>query len=334
VATVHPDPRHALFDALLAANRVLLTGPVEPDGDSLGACLALQRVLRRHGIQTDVCGMPAERYAWMPDIGGVIEDDRVFPQYDIVVVLDGDRHRLVPSVAAAFAASPVKAIIDHHASTRSDGYAHAWIEPTATSTTEMLYGFLVERGEAIDPALATLLYTGAIFDTGGFRYSNTTPATHRMAAELMTQGIDFSGICTRILMERSQAGLRCAGHVFTQTRFYADGEIAIGRVSLADRERFGLVPGDLEGVVDSLVHTQGVEVAVLLIQRSPEVVKASLRSRGRVDVGQIAQGLAPTGGGHPKAAGASLTHTMDSAESLVVHTLGAALRREDRVSAK
>ncbi len=320
------DCRHALFQALLDAERVLLTGPVEADGDSLGACLALQRVLRRHGVLVDVAGTPAFRYRWMPEIDELLADDRVFAQYDAVVVLDGDRHRMAPRVTAAFAAARVCGIIDHHASTRTDGYTHPWVDPAATSTTEMLYGFFLERGEAIDHDVAALLYAGAIFDTGAFRYSNTTPATHHMAADLMRHRIDHSGICTRVLMERTPGGLRCAGHIFSETRFHFDGQVAVSRISLADRERFGILPGDLEGVVDALVHVHGVEVAALLIQRQPDLTKASLRSRGQVNVGAVAQKLSSAGGGHAKAAGASLAGSFASAEDRVVGMLVAAVQ--------
>jgi phosphoesterase RecJ-like protein len=314
-----------LFDALQGCDRVLLTGPVEPDGDSVGACLALQLLLHRCGVEVDVGGIPAYRYTWMPGATEMIPDDQLQPDYDAVVVLDGDRHRLTDEASAAFERAPVKGIVDHHASTRSDGYTHPWIERDATSACEMLYDLAMARGLDIDHDLAVLLYVGAIFDTGGFRYSNTTPATHRMAARLLEIGIDHARICALILLEHRAPALRVAGEVFTNAELHLDGTLSIGTLCKATARRLRLIPGDLEGLVDSLVYTTGVEVAALLIEREPGHVKASLRSRGGVDVAAIAQILSPSGGGHTKAAGAVIDGTLHEARQRVVDAVTPAL---------
>lgn len=323
--------RDALLDALSNVSRVLLTGPVEPDGDSIGACLALQRVLATRGIRAEVAGEPSYRYAWMPGADAMLADDRVGAGWDAVVVLDGDRHRLTPRVADAFAAAPVRGIVDHHASTRPDGYTHAWIDKNATSTCEMVWDVARAWSVPLDRALAELLYVGAIFDTGGFRYSNTTPATHHLAAALLGTGIDHASIATRILMERRPAGVRLMGRVFSAAEF--DGEVAVGVISTALADELGIVAGDMEGVVDGLVYVCGVEVGVLLVQRGPERVKVSLRSRGRVDVAAVAQSLTAAGGGHAKAAGASLEGTLDAVRARVLDAVHRALAASDRRTA-
>ena len=109
-------------DALLAARqdarRVLLTGPVGPDGDSLGACLALQRILRDRGVACDVTGQVPPRYRWMPGARDIVHDAHLeVDAYDAVVILDGDRHRLPAQADAAFGQAALKGIVDHHAST-------------------------------------------------------------------------------------------------------------------------------------------------------------------------------------------------------------------------
>ena len=217
----------ALLEALSGCTRVLLTGPVAPDGDSIGACLALQRLLVRRGVAVDVAGVPAYRYRWMPGALQMLPDSVLEPVYDGVVVLDGDRHRLTPPAATCFQAARVRGIVDHHASTRLDGYTHPWVEHGATSTCEMVFDALV-TDDMLDRELAELLYVGAIFDTGGFCYSNTTATTHRMAARLLEVGIEHAPICTRVLLERRQSGLRLAGAVFGSAEFYAEGALAVG----------------------------------------------------------------------------------------------------------
>lgn len=326
-------PAHALLDALCKADSVLLTGPIAPDGDSIGACLALQRILHKRGIDAHVAGTPSYRYDWLPGAELMVPDEAITPHWDAVVVLDGDRNRLPPTIEAAFNNASVRGIVDHHGSTRAEGYTHAWLEPDAESTCGMLYRFLDPWDIELDRELATQLYTGAVFDTGGFRYSNTKPSTHAMAGALIATGIEHASICTRVLMERRISSLKLAGHVFSHATFHAGGELAVGRATLDLKERFGNVEGDLEGIVDNLVHVMGVEVAVLLVERPSREIKYSLRSRGKVNVALVARELSPSGGGHAKAAGASVPGPVEAAEARVVGILERDLAAADAQSA-
>lgn len=316
----------ALFQALLAASGpVLLTGPVSPDGDSLGACFALARVLRDRGVDVSVTGAPSWRYTWMPGIEGLLPDEDLGTDWQAVVVLDGDRQRLEPGAAAAFDAAPLRGIIDHHASTRPDGYTHPWLEPQATSTCSMLYDAFSRWGIAIDAELATWLYTGLVYDTGGFRYSNTSPATHRTAAHLLEAGAPHVEICTRVLVERRLSGLRLAGALFGAAEPVFDGRAQLASVPLELAHRHDVLEGDLDGVVDALLHVRGVEVSVVLVERPDGQVKYSLRSRGGVDVARLAAALAPSGGGHARAAGAQVQADLQTARARVVALLAEAL---------
>ncbi|TNE89541.1 MAG: bifunctional oligoribonuclease/PAP phosphatase NrnA [Deltaproteobacteria bacterium] len=311
--------------AALEGRRVLLSGPVGPDGDSLGACLALQHWLRTLGGDADVAAVLPQRYAFLPNAEGIVPDSRVEPGYDAVVVLDGDRHRLAPQVEAAFEAAEVRAIIDHHASTTEDGYTHFWVDGGAVSTCEMLFEAMQAAELPLDADLATMLYVGAIFDTGGFRYSNTRPSTHRMAAALLEAGVDHADIALKVLMERRLSALRLLGDVIADATSYCDGQVLVGRVPLAMAKRRKLRPGDLEGVVDALVHVKGVEVGALLIERRATRVKASLRSAGSLDVAALAAELVPSGGGHAKAAGAVVDCTLAELEERLVAKLARCL---------
>jgi phosphoesterase RecJ-like protein len=177
---------------------------------------------------------------------------------------------------------------------------------------------------AMDKDIATMLYTGIIFDTGGFRHANTQPATHLLAAELLSHGVDPSLINAKVLAERTVAGLRLLGDVVSHAAFHADGAVVMGRVSIADADRFGITDGDLEGVVDAMLYTSGVEVAVLVIERAPSQVKLSLRSRTVVDVAALAKSLDAGGGGHVRAAGVTLHQPLaDVLSALPAHLVAA-----------
>jgi bifunctional oligoribonuclease and PAP phosphatase NrnA len=317
-----------VLSALRDGGKVLLTGPVGPDGDSIGACLALQRVLEAEGIEVVVAGVPPARYAWLPGADRMVPDDQLPDAFGAVAVLDGDRHRLTPEVERRFARAPIKAIVDHHGSTRADGYTHAWIEPSAESTCGMLLRAFRAWEVPLDRELAEQLYVGLVFDTGGFRHSNTTPETHRLAAELLQVGIDHAAISARILAERRPAAVRAMGAVLSEARWAFDGRLAIGAVPLALQRSLALAEGDLEGVVDVLIHAVGTDVAALLVERPGGQVKYSLRSRGDIDVAQVAHQLAVTGGGHPRAAGAVVDATIDEAAERVCDVLAGLMSTE------
>jgi phosphoesterase RecJ-like protein len=316
-------PADVILDALTRSGRVLLTGPTAPDGDSIGACLALERVLRERGVEVTVAGSVPPRYAWMAGADRMVADDAVSGDHPAVVVLDGDRHRLSAPITERFAHATVRAIIDHHASTKPDGYTHAWIEPRAESACGMLLRAFRRWGVQIDPPLADLLYTGIVFDTGGFRHSNTLPETHELAAALVATGIDHAAIAVRTLLERSPSGLRAMGRILADADQAFDGRLCVGRAPIEMQRDLSLVEGDLEGVVDALVNTVGTEVAALLIERGDGTVKYSLRSRADIDVAEVAQQLHPAGGGHPRASGASVRGSIAVAEQRLHDVLSA-----------
>lgn len=301
---------------------VLLTGPEGPDGDSIGASLALQRLLAvvAPGVRVDVAGVPGFRYAWLPGADRMVPDAQV-GSYDGVVVLDGDKKRLYPEVQRAFAGARWTGIIDHHRSTDLDGYDFAFFEPAAESTCGMVAGLARAWGVALDRELAALLYAGIIFDTGGFRYSNTAASTHRLAAELLETGIDHAHIMLKVLVERRQPAIRLLARLLDEAHFSADGRLALAMCRRAHLAAVGAVEADLEGVVDHLQHVAGVELAVVVVERATERVKLSLRSAGRIDVAKLARSLDPGGGGHAKAAGVQLAAPVDAVVARLVPEL-------------
>lgn len=321
------SPSETFRAAFSAARRVLLTGPLDPDGDSLGACLALARGVAGISEATvDVAGTPSFRYRWMPGADRMVPDERIAGPYDVAVVLDGDRHRLPAPVGVAYEAAAVRGLVDHHASTDPGGYDIALLDPRAASATELVHQMLKDWSVAVDRDLAALLYTGLIFDTGGFRYSNTRPSTHRLAAELLETGLDHSSITAAVLMERRPGGLRLLGRVLDRAIYGADGAVVVGSVSQADLRAFDAAEADIEGIVDMLLFTKGVEIAVLAIEKPSGQVKLSLRSRTWVNVARIASSLSPGGGGHARAAGVTLDQPMDRALAGLVPLLSAAVQ--------
>lgn len=317
---------HPFLQRVKSSRRVLLTGPEGPDGDSFGACLALQRALAvaAPGVEVVVAGEAGFRYDWMPGALALVADDAHGTNFDGVVVLDGDAHRLLPGARAAFKAAQWTGIIDHHRSTSTDGYTAPWVDPKVESTCVMVRDLFREWGVPLTADVATQLYTGIIFDTGAFRYSNTKAGTHALAAELLAFEIEHHRICERVLMDRRLPGMRLYARVLDQAKFIANNRIAIGVYTLALADEFGTGEGDTEGIIDGLQHVQGVELSALFIEKKDKT-KLSLRSRGRVDVSALAVQISPRGGGHVKAAGAAMSESVGHAVARVEPMLVAAL---------
>lgn len=320
-----PEVEH-LLSLVRGSARVLLTGPEGPDGDSIGACLALQRILRTAapGVEVVVVGVPGHRYAFLPGAGAMVPDTDA-PEADGVVILDGDLRRLLPPVRARFAAARWTGLIDHHRSTDPAPYTVALFDPVCESTCAMVYGMGQSCGAPLDADLATLLYTGVIFDTGGFRYSNTRPSTHALAASLLATGIDHAAVMLRVLVERRPAALRLLGVLIADAELVGGGRVAVTVSDRARMELLGATDPDVEGVVDLLQHTEGVALAALLVEREDGRVKVSLRSRGSVDVAALARALDEGGGGHAKAAGVVLPGPLAAVSASVRSALIAAV---------
>jgi bifunctional oligoribonuclease and PAP phosphatase NrnA len=295
------------------ARSILLTGPDFPDGDSIGACLALKKAIERiSSAHIDVTGVITFRYQWMPEINSFKKDNSLLSQYDLAIVLDGDRYRLPPTVEIAYNNSNKTVLIDHHSSTDPSVYSLAILDTISASTCEIILDILDNWEIPITPQIAELIYTGLIFDTGGFRHSNTTANVHRLAARLLELDIEHSRIFNAILMERQQSGLQLLAETITNQKILANGEIILAYVSLEQMQRLSCSQGDIEGLIDMLVFTQGVEVACLCVERSESQVKLSFRSRNSVNVANLAKTINQDGGGHVRAAGAMINESLSS----------------------
>jgi len=303
------------------AQRLLLTGPANPDADSIGACLALRELLARWGKEATVAGDIAFRYRDLPKAESILPDHEVEGPFDAVVVIDGDRHRLTPPIAALFKQSPRRFIIDHHATTEPVGYDFAWISPEATSTCTMLQKALARWREPLDATLAALLYAGTVYDTGGFRYRNTTAETHRLAADLLACEIDHVRIAAQTLVERRLSGLRLLADTLSSSQPLVNDALMMSKLSAKTLEEYDADLSDCDGIVDVLLHVVGVEVAALIIEVGEQQCKVSLRGRGLLDLAHVAKALAPTGGGHRNASGVRLSCDPSEAESRIVSLL-------------
>jgi phosphoesterase RecJ-like protein len=211
------------------------------------------------------------------------------------------------------------AVVDHHV-THQRGFGQVnVIEPEASSTGEIVYDLIRESGDSITPEIAEALYVALMTDTGGFRYSNTDSHAHRMAADLLTHGVDPQRLHSQVHTHASAGRLRFFGEVLSALEMIGDGRIVVLEASPEQFQKHGLVGSDTEGLVDLPRTIAGVEAVALFSEVEPGKVKVSLRSTGRVTIDQVCSRLG--GGGHAHAAGVLLRGTRADARVRILPEL-------------
>jgi phosphoesterase RecJ-like protein len=312
-----------VLDRLRRARRVLAVGHEHPDADTLGATLAVSLIVERLGGRaTAVCSdeVPA-LYGFLPGIGRFRTDPEPDTEYDLVVISDcGSLDRIGPvreRHATLFDGLP-RVVIDHHVSNDGRGEAD-WIDPSAAATCELVTLLAVRLGVALDVAdgaLAAALMAGIVMDTATFAHSNVTPRTLAVSAALVAADAPLTEISRRLYRTKPDEQLRLFGRVLDRLETSPDRRVIWSTLMLADLEATGTGPEHSEGIIDLLSQSDRSEVA-LLFKEQPEGTRISVRTKpGGVDATVLTGRWG--GGGHARAAGATLDLTVAEARPLVV----------------
>ncbi len=321
-----------LAEVLAEARRVLVLAHRDPDGDAIGSALGLKHLLAAQGKQVFVhrSGSVAEEYAFLPGLALASPALPAAGDIDLAVLLDcHEPARAGQASEALLTALPRVAVIDHHLG-QADFGEPRWVDPAMAATAQMVTILAQQAGWPLNQEAATCLFVGLQTDTGRFCYSNTTPQALTAAADLVAAGADPWGI-TQEAYSSSVGRLRLFGRVVAGLQLRAGGRLALAVAKASDLVELGCPPSDLDRIVEELRAIRGVEVAVLLKEIDQASVKASLRSRGRVDVGDLALSLG--GGGHHNAAGAKLAGSLEQASAHISGLVEARLAALPQVSA-
>lgn len=319
--TVGPAPPDVLAALRRPPGRALMLGHVHPDADVLGTLMALGLALEARGWQV-VYGGPHPAPGALGFLPG-IERYRVLPaidgRFDVAVLTDcPNPGRTEGLIDQARAAASVVVNVDHHPDNRLYGHVN-WIDTTAAATGEMVYRLLIDLGLPLTPAIATNLFTAIHTDTGSFRYSNVTPATFQIAAELVTAGAEPAVVSAAIYERRPTDALRWLSESLARVQVSEDGRVAwLALPGGAVPETFV----ESEELVNYPRSIASVRVACLLRARG-EQVKVSLRGKGDVDVQRIAAKFG--GGGHPNAAGFTVAGGLEAVTRDVLAAVRAAV---------
>lgn len=290
-------------EVLRAADTVAVCCHVSPDGDALGSMLGVGLFLQRLGKKVWMSwGSPTisvpPQYSFLPQLDQVVVFDAIPEGVDVFVAIDcGDRQRL-DLLLPKFESAKVRLNIDHHVS--NDGFGDVnLVDPDRASSAELAYELIVKMEGKPTSSEATCLYTGMVTDTGRFQYRNTTPQTLRTAALLRELGVDHELIAEEVYESASFRYLHVLGIVLSRAQL-EDG-LVWSWVDQEDLQGLGL--DETEHFIDVLRAVRDAKLAVLLKQQPEGGYKASLRSRGEVDVSRLAKAFG--GGGHSRAAGFS-----------------------------
>lgn len=296
-----------------------------PDADALGSAMALSLWLQKKGSPARVvCANEIpERLRFLAE--GVQESillSAVSAGFENarVVTVDTASPAQLGELWEVFG-ERISLMIDHHE--RGTRYADGWVMGCA-ATGEMIYDLIADSGEDMLPECSELLYAAISSDTGGFRYSNTTPGTHLRAAVLLECGIDAARINHLLLEVKSQKLLTAEAEGFKHLHIYEDGRVAILVFPYECKRDLELAEEHLETLVDVARRVAGVEIAAAIRQPSAEsVFRLSMRASVDFDVSAVCATFG--GGGHPRAAGATLEGLADisAAEQAVLAAIRA-----------
>lgn len=290
-----------IANELKGINTVAIAGHVRPDGDCVGSCMGLYLYLKENypDIAADVyLEQPGAQFSFLSCFEEIKTVYQKGKMYDLLITLDVSDKNRIGVAEEAYETAKKRVCIDHHISNRGLGDVNE-IRPDASSTCEVLYTLL--EGEKVSKAVAEAIYTGMVHDTGVFQYSCTSPETMRIAATLMEKGIPFTKIVEESFYEKTYVQNQILGRCLMESILLMDGKCVIGVVKKKMMDFYHVEPKDLDGIVQQLRIIKGVEVAIFIYEVKPQEFKVSLRSKGKVNVNEVASYFG--GGGHVLAAG-------------------------------
>ncbi len=292
----------ALKQVIDAGRRFAVATHVRPDGDAVGSVLALTTMLRLLGKTADpYCeDPPPPGHDFLAGIEEIRHTWDAFGTYDTAVLVDcGEFSRVGSILAEPLSRIPVLVNIDHHVNLDPFGTV-SWVDPSASSTCELLYDLAVSLNVPLTPELAAQLYTGILTDTGSFRFSNTTRKVLAIATDLVGHGAQPAFIAGRIYDSGSPQRLRLLARVLATVAFEADDRLATAELSQAMFLETGTSRSDAESFINHLRSVRTVLMAALFREEGDGTVHVSLRSKDPVDVAAFARRYG--GGGHRQAA--------------------------------
>ena len=319
----HPREVEAIAEAIRKAQRILVVTHVSPDGDAIGSLLGLGWALEGLGKEVILaCADPVPRhYRYLPGSGRIVQAPDP-TGVDLVISLDGsDRERM----GAAYDANRLQGVplanIDHHVTNVRFGTWN-WVDPSKASTAQLVLDLVDHLGIPLDGQVALCLLNGLVTDTLGFRTPNTGPGELAAAMRLMEAGASLRRVMHHAFNRRPFSSIRLWGLALQTVRL--DGRVIWAEVTQEMQRLAGGSDVGNGSLVNFLIAAEGADVAVVFTEKEDGRVEVGFRSVAGVDVSGVALSLG--GGGHPQAAGCTLSGPLPEARERVLAALAQAIR--------
>ena len=305
-----------ILEEIKEANSIVILTHETPDGDAVGSSLGIKIALEKLGKNADVIITKyANMYSFLPKCGEIkIESD--IKNYDLAISLDCATLKRLDN-AEYFENAKKTIVIDHHGSNTMYGDIN-YVNPVSPACAEILLAIFSYFKIDIDVEIGTCLMTGIITDTGGLQYPSTTADTFEYAADMLRKGVNISDICKKTLQTQTKSSFELSKRAIDRIELLEDGKIAFTYITNKDFEEVEAEEGDHEGIVNIGREIQGVEISIFIRQKEDEEeYKVSMRSNtDEINVSDIC--LVFGGGGHPRAAGASIKGDVEQVKEKII----------------
>ena len=315
-------PVEEISAILEQSKSVLVVSHVDPDGDALGTQLAFAAFLRKGGKKVYLVREDEipEKYGFLPGVNEIKHIHDIIDGFnvDAAVVLECPKFTRAGNITKKLADDCRIINIDHHQDNEEFGEIN-WIDLKASSVGEMVFELFDAVGHEIDETTALQLYTAILSDTGRFRYNSTTPRTMAIVGKLIEAGADPREICDQVYYNHPLSTIKLIGHALDNAEFVSSNTICILSVGQEILRQKEARLSDTEGLAEYTLFGQGVEVGILLKEGHDGVTRVSLRSRGKINVANVAARF--DGGGHPCAAGCSIEKNLNDAKQALLKVI-------------
>ena len=321
-----PEARRAaildLERELIAGRRVALSTHMNADGDGCGSEAALARLLAQRGLDVRIVNPTPwpDLFAFL--LGDDVRDETskgaaALRDIDLLIVLDiSDVKRLGALTETVRQLTVPKIVIDHHIASSDPAATIMLTDVTACATGELVYDLACTLDYEITPAIAQALYAALLTDTGGFRFSNTSPRCHAIAADLLATGVDPEEMYVRVYASAPSGRIRLLAEVLATLGVDEAAGLAWLSMSAGALEKYDVRQEDLDGVVEHARSIAGTRMALFFRDLGYGKVKVSFRSTGDTDVNAFARQFG--GGGHARASGALIAGTLPEVRERVI----------------
>ncbi len=306
-----------IISEIKKAKKIAILPHVSADGDSIGSSLALLLALNKIGIKAKVLVEEeiANNYSFLAGAG----DAEIYigkqSGFDVVIAIDcGDIERLGTRYEV-FKNANITINIDHHPTNTEFAFINC-VDTTASATGEIIYQIIKLMGVPFDKDISECLYVAIATDTGGFKFNNTTSVTHQIAGDLINNGINVAEISAIIFDMITLEKAKLVSAAINSIEILEKGKVAFITITKEVFKSTGALDEDTDGVVNIGRNIKGVEVSVLFRETKEGETKINLRSKSYVDVSAIASLY--KGGGHKRAAGATVKKPMDELKKSVL----------------